>query len=91
MTTHELKAWPEFFEPLRVGEKTCELRYDDRGYQVGDVLMLREWEPNTQSYTGRACRRRVAHVIHGAGHVGAIAPLKGLAINYVILSLRDVE
>ena len=86
---HELKSWPEFFEPLLSGEKTAELRYNDRDYQVGDVLVLQEWEPNTLSYSGRQCRRRVSHVLCSAGHVGAIMPLKGLHVKYVILSLKE--
>jgi DnaJ-class molecular chaperone len=45
MSTHELKTWPEFFEPLSNGNKTFELRYNDRAYSVGDELCLREFDP----------------------------------------------
>ncbi len=86
---HDLKCWPEFFQALLDGVKCSELRYNDRGYKVGDTLLLREWEPATESYTGRQCRRKITHVVHGAGHVGCIAPLKGLGINYVVLSIRE--
>jgi hypothetical protein len=44
MTVHELKSWPEFFSAIETGEKTFELRRNDRNYQVGDVLVLREWK-----------------------------------------------
>src|SRR3954470_11426726 len=40
---HELKCWPEFYKALVSGEKTFELRKNDRGFRVGDVLWLREW------------------------------------------------
>lgn len=91
MVTHDLKCWPEFYEPISRGEKTAELRYNDRDYQVGDVLVLREYDPNKDSYTGRECRRQVSHVVHGCGSVGVITPLKGLSTKYVMLSLRETS
>jgi hypothetical protein len=42
---HELKCWPPYFERLLDGSKTFEVRKDDRGYQTGDWLVLREWDP----------------------------------------------
>lgn len=42
---HELKTLTEFFPPLIRGEKTFEIRVNDRDYKVGDVLHLREWIP----------------------------------------------
>ena len=42
---HELKTWPEFFKAIKSGAKTCEIREDDRGFSVGDVLKLREFVP----------------------------------------------
>jgi Domain of unknown function (DUF3850) len=88
---HELKCWPEFFAPVFSGAKTAELRYNDRDYQVGDVLVLREWEPKADAYTGRECKRLVTHVLHGVGTVGAIAPLRGLSAKYVMLSLQQID
>lgn len=46
MTVHELKCWPEYFEPVRTGLKPWEFRLADRSYAVGDVLRLREWSPD---------------------------------------------
>ena len=50
MQTHDLKIWPEHFRAVASGEKTVELRTDDRGYEVGDELLLREYDPDTASY-----------------------------------------
>lgn len=44
MTTHALKTAPEHFQALMDGTKTAELRKDDRGFAVGDVLLLCEWD-----------------------------------------------
>lgn len=51
--THELKTWDAVFDALVDGRKTFELRRDDRGFQVGDTLRLREWAPERAAYTGR--------------------------------------
>jgi hypothetical protein len=40
--THELKCWPEFFKPIQSGEKTFELRRNDRNFHLNDILILKE-------------------------------------------------
>lgn len=50
---HELKTWPEYFLATLQGSKTFELRFDDRGFATGDYLVLREYDPATETYTGR--------------------------------------
>lgn len=83
MATHELKTWPLFFEHLRRGVKPFEVRRDDRGFAVGDVLVLREWLPEHESYTGAELRRRVVYVLPG-GHWG-IKP------GFVVMGLEPLE
>ena len=74
MRVHELKTWPEPFEAIRSGRKLFELRADDRGFAVGDVLKLYEWDPSpagegfaktVKGYTGRGLRAEVTYVLHG--------------------------
>ena len=60
--THELKTWPDYYDAIARGLKTFEIRQNDRGYKVGDVLFLREWNPHTRTYTGRNCRRRITYL-----------------------------
>jgi hypothetical protein len=50
MVIHHLKVWPEFYKMLDDGSKTWEVRYDDRGYAVKDILVFHEWDPMTGSY-----------------------------------------
>lgn len=40
MTVHHLKIKPEYLEAVASGKKTFELRRDDRGFKVGDTLLL---------------------------------------------------
>lgn len=63
--THELKTWPELYERVINNEKNFEVRKDDRCYQTGDLLILLEWDPQTQQYTSRRVERFVTFVLRG--------------------------
>lgn len=65
MKEHELKCWPPFFHDVAVGVKRFELRRDDRAYEVGDVLHMREWVPESQRYTGASMRKMVVYKMPG--------------------------
>lgn len=43
MIEHTLKCAPESFEAVISGAKTHDLRVNDRNFQVGDCLILKEW------------------------------------------------
>jgi Domain of unknown function (DUF3850) len=62
---HELKTWPVPFQAVLDGKKLYELRKNDRGYRVGDILHLREWDPDTEHYSGRSLRARVTYMTRG--------------------------
>jgi hypothetical protein len=63
--THVLKCWPAPWEAMRVGRKTFEYRLNDRGYQVGDVLVLQEYNPELDSLTNEVLLMRVVYVLEG--------------------------
>lgn len=66
MSTHELKTWPEPYEAIVRGIKTFELRRNDRGFAVGDVLTLHEYDPEAGEYTGRYGSWKVSYMIDGS-------------------------
>ena len=94
-TMHALKTWPDFFQAIADGRKNFEVRYDDRGFQAGDMVVLREWDPNHHAsglsiadtqYTGRSITATIGYVLHQpVGGVGAT--LNG----YVVFSLLDIN
>jgi uncharacterized protein DUF3850 len=92
---HELKTHPQWFFRLYTGEKTFEIRRDDRGYQAGDILILREFKPDgdhdecddpsctSRRFTGRRLIKRVGFVAKGT--------VFGLSLGeYAVLSLLDI-
>ena len=81
---HDLKIWPEHFGAVMSGLKTVELRRDDRGFDAGDTLVLREFEPFSRAYTGRETTREVSHVIRDVTGFGLLP-------GFVALSLADPD
>lgn len=60
---HAVKSWPHLFEATLTGAKTHDLRRaDERDYRAGDVLLLQEFDPATQRYTGRELRVRITYI-----------------------------
>ncbi len=81
-TTHSLKCPPEFFQAILLErEKTFELREDGRGYKVGDLLLLREWE---REYTGREILVLVRYILKDC-------LFAGLRPGFVIMSIDIVR
>jgi hypothetical protein len=67
--THELKTWPEYFQKVKSGEKTFEVRKLDRFFNEGDTLILKEWSPvrwqETNGYSGDQVEMKVTYVMNG--------------------------
>ena len=84
---HELKCWPEFFDAIEDGDKTFEVRVNDRGFQKGDFVILRRLEEIRSGCWKEEChydlyydlRRKITYVLTG-GQLG-IEP------GYVVLGL----
>lgn len=60
---HELKTIPEYFEAIIKGEKLFEIRKEDRGYKVGDLLALNEYDSIKNIYTGRSCLVYIDYIL----------------------------
>lgn len=77
---HELKTWNEYFEEVLMGHKTFEIRKNDRDFKKGDTLILKEWNPKTEQYTGREMARKVTYILKG----GAF----GLEKGFVVMAIQ---
>ncbi len=81
MRIHNLNTETKHFRDVWEGKKKAELRKDDRGYEVGDGLML--WEIRNEERTGSRQMLIVTHVLRGV-------PEYGLQEGYCILSFDHV-
>ncbi len=86
--THELKCDPQPFQAVSNGFKTFEIRFDDRGFKLGDTLVLREHErpakgdgtPDQGVYTGRFLECDVTHIVR--------APKYGLQGKWCVMAIK---
>ncbi len=58
----EKKVWPKYFELIKAGKKSFEVRLADFDVEEGDILVLREWDPDKKAYTGRVLEKKVVYV-----------------------------
>ncbi len=77
----ELKILPEYFEAVKSGKKTFELRKNDRDFCVGDILILREFDGSKT--TGRSVTVGITYILQNCGF--------GLADGYAILSIKPLR
>lgn len=61
--SHRLKCWPGPFDDVRRGLKTFEFRRDDRGFAVGDELVLCEYLPSLDQLTGDEIHAAVRYIL----------------------------
>ncbi len=64
MKVHELKTWPQQFAAVNAGIKRWELRRNDRDFETGDLLYLREYNNESDEYTGHHVLAEVLSVMH---------------------------
>jgi len=84
MTVHELKCWPAAFRAVRQGTKTFELRENrEPGFAIGDILWLREYDPDTGLYPGGSLLARVNYVLPASE-----VPLHPLPEGWVAMSIQ---
>lgn len=62
MKQHDLKCYPPYFEAVDSGVKMFECRYNDRDFQVGDELLLREYGLEI-GYTGRILVKKIVYML----------------------------
>jgi hypothetical protein len=77
---HDLKTWTEFYKEVEIGNKNFEVRKNDRDYQTGDYLILREYNKDTNEYTGKKLFKRITYILNNENLV-----LK----NTIIMSIID--
>lgn len=62
MKVHKLKILPEYYNAQIEGKKNFEIRKNDRGYQVGDWILLKEYNPEIKKFTGRKVTVEVTYI-----------------------------
>lgn len=90
MAVHAVKSWIPFFKEFESGNKKHDMRdLRDRDYQVGDILVLQEYDPFVGIYTGREKLMRITYITSRATPCAFSSA--ALDSNFCILSLEPYE
>jgi ParB family chromosome partitioning protein len=77
---HDVKLGTTFFDDVKTGRKTFELRKNDRGYKEGDTIVMHEHKDGTT--TGRTIEKKIVYMLED---------FTGLEDGYCILGLGEVK
>ena len=78
---HKLKIEPNYFSNLITGRKLCEIRFNDRDYQVGDTLSFVHPVSGQQNQGVGSMEFVITHIHSGLG----------LKEGWVCLSVKEAE
>lgn len=78
---HELKIHPKYFCEVLKGNKTFEVRKNDRNFQAGDTILLREFDGIT--YSGQTLVIRIKYLLNDEFY--------GLKKDFVIFSFDIID
>ena len=78
---HYLKTINPYFRAIESGMKTFEVRFNDRAYQVGDILHLQEFSP-PDDYSGRVVEMEITYVLDDP---------RFCKDGYVVLGIKEIS
>lgn len=84
---HHIKTLPQYWDAVKRGDKTFEVRKDDRGFQKGDVLVLEKMTESGAYYdtdyhgNKRVIRRRITYILTGGQF--------GIQPGYVVMGIQE--
>ena len=85
MKTHELKIQGDFADAVYSGEKTFEIRENDRGFQKGDHIKFKTTNDCRHNWINahaiEDCEYEITYILNGWG----------LKENYVVLAIKPVK
>jgi hypothetical protein len=79
---HYLKTWTPFFKDAESGIKQFEVRKNDRDYEVGDTLILEDFDPITEKYTGAWVPEKITYKLDD---------IRFVKEGYVILGMVNIK
>ncbi len=78
--THYLKISPYYINEVIEGNKTFEVRKNDRNFQVGDVIILQEY--HNSKYLERKISAKITYILDR---------FEGVQNGYVVLGIKILE
>ena len=82
--THKIKIEKPYADAVLSGDKTFEIRYDDRGYQKGDIIDFIVIDPKDDSKIEHSLNAKsfiITYVLHGLG----------LKDSWCVFSIKEIK
>lgn len=80
---HYLKTWSEYFDAVALGNKTFEVRQNDRDFKEGDILTLQRYCPEKKEYTGEEVSVRITYILQGGSF--------GVKRGFVVMGIKLIN
>lgn len=65
---HALKTIQPWFRLVQEGVKLFEVRKDDRPFDIGDDIVLQEWDEQAKTYTGEEWHGKITYIMRDADY-----------------------
>lgn len=82
MQVHYLKTHTRYFDEIDEVGKNFEVRNNDRGFESGDYVILADFDPDTQVYSGRAKVAQISYVLRN---------YPAIQNDYVVFGIIDIR
>ena len=83
MVTHKLKVWSEYMDDLISRKKSFEVRFNDRNFQLGDVLVLLEYDQKKNEYLDREFKVEVTYILDNS-------VFDAVKDGYVVMAIKPI-
>lgn len=92
-TIHTLRTFAEYWDAVFAGDKTFEVRKDDRGFNVGDYLELIRTSDDGQVMPLRVAHGQITSILVKVTYILPLPTLEsgdiaGVAPDHVIMGLK---
>lgn len=88
---HELKIWPQYYSRVVAGELTYQVRNNDREFQFGDTVVLKEWDPTPVNSTTNVAKGYVKDSEPLEFRVGYVQILRSDEVVFSLLPINNAE
>lgn len=89
MKEHIVKSETDYFSQLWRGQRAFEVRRNDRGYAVGDIIVFQEYDRVNGAYSDREERRRISFILPADTRLGLMPGYCVLGLTAVPPGLSD--
>ncbi len=87
---HHKKCLPTLFEDVRTGKKRFEVRLADFEANVGDRMVLEEWDPERQACSGRTFTFEIEYILK-TKDMPAWTPDKVAEFGFQVMQIKPID